>query len=115
MKQIATNIFNELVKNLKRDSNDTDLQSITFISKYCNYELSFYAEEDTNHEINVQDFGYSQGSKYYECSLNDEQITKLQCIVDIEVKIIEDNIKNENSEGFTDDYESTGHKQSDFY
>ena len=115
MKQLAIDTFNKIVENLKRDSNDTGLQSITFISKYCGYELKFYAEEENNHEVIVQDFGYSQGSKYYECALNDEQITKLQCIVDIEIKIIEDNIKNENSEGFTDDYESTGHKQSDFY
>jgi len=115
MKQLAPDTFNKIVENLKRDSNDTDLQSITFIGKYCNYQLSFYAEEETNHEVVIQDFGYSQGSKYYECALNEEQITKLQCVVDIEIKIVEDNIKNENSEGFTDDYESPGHKQSDFY
>lgn len=115
MKQLATNIFNELVKNLKRDSNDTDLQSITFISKHCGYELGFCAEEDTNYELQLGDFGYTQGNKFYECFLNDEQILKLQCIIDIEVKIIEDNIKNENSEGFSDDYDSTGHSQSDFY
>lgn len=116
MKQsVSINIFNELVKNLKRDSHDTDLQSIGFKSKYSNYELYFYAEEENNHELVLSDFDYSQGVRFYECFLNEEQITKLQCIIDVEVLVILDNIKSENSEGFSDDYESTGHTQSDFY
>lgn len=115
MKQIAKDIFSELVKNIKRDSPDMDLQSITFTSKYCGYELNFYAEEDTNYELQVCEFGYTQGSKYYECFLTEEQVSKLQYIIDNEITIIEYNIKIDNLDGFKDSYESTGHIPSDFF
>jgi len=104
---MKTETFNALLSRLKRDTSDTDL-SLGMRAKRQNYELNVYCED--------------AGDMHVECTENDnvinltmEAIEKIQNIFDAELDQIEINIKNENAVGFTDDYESTGHKQSDFY
>lgn len=103
---MKTETFNALLSRLKRDTSDTDL-SLGMRAKRQNYELNVYCED--------------AGEMQVECTDNDnvinltiEQIERIQYVFDAELDQIEINIKNENAVGFTDDYESTGHKQSDF-
>lgn len=112
---MKTEIFNELIKVVKRDTKDTEIQQIGFIAKYCNYELNFYADEETSHELTIEHCGYTIGSKWYEETLTLEQEEQLQTIIDNEVIEVTNNIKIENLQGFRDSYESTGTSPSDFY
>jgi len=104
---MKTETFNALLSRLKRDTSDTDL-SLGMRAKRQNYELNVYCED--------------AGDMQVECTENDnvinltmESIEIIQYFFNEELDQIEQNIKNENAVGFTDDYESTGHKQSDFY
>jgi len=104
---MKTETFNALLSRLKRDTSDTDL-SLGMRAKRQNYELNVYCED--------------AGDMQVECTENDnvvnltmEAIERIQYLFNEELDQIEINIKNENAVGFTDDYDSTGHKQSDFY
>jgi len=103
---MKTEPFNALLSRLKRDTSDTDL-SLGMRAKRQNYELNVYCED--------------AGEMQVECTENDnvinltmDQIERIQYVFNEELDQIEINIKNENAVGFTDDYDSTGHKQSDF-
>ena len=104
---MKTETFNALLSNLKRDTNDTDL-SLGMIAKWQTYELNVYCEDAGLMQAECTD-------KDKEVELNSAQLLQIEKIFNDELYEIELNIKNENAIGFTDDYESTGHKQSDFY
>lgn len=112
---MKTEIFEKLKTAIKRDSSDTNLEQVSFIAKYCNYELNFYANEEDNHSLVIEHCGYTISNKWYEEILTEDQLVQLNALIDNELEEINNNIRYENSEGFTDSHESTGHSQSDFY
>jgi len=104
---MKTETFNALLSRLKRDTSDTDL-SLGMRAKRQNYELNVYCEDAGEMQVECT-------CEDVEIQLTGEQLWKIESVFNEELDQIEINIKNENAVGFTDDYESTGHKQSDFY
>jgi len=106
--------FNALLSNLKRDTSDTDL-NLGMRAKRQNYELNVYCVDGGEMEVECYD-------NEDLVILFKEQINQIKPIFDAELEQIEINFKLEesynNDDGFgneRDTYESTGHKQSDFY
>ena len=104
---MKTETFNALLSRLKRDTSDTDL-SLGMRAKWQTYELNVYCED--------------AGPMTVECTEQDNVINltasgieRIENIFIAELDQIEINVRHGNTDGFEDDYESTGHKQSDFY
>ena len=53
---ISQAIFGSLLKNAECDTGD-DLDTIGFISKWMNYEMSFYVDESYGDDLVIEDFG----------------------------------------------------------
>ena len=104
---MKTETFNALLSRLKRDTSDTDL-SLGMRAKRQNYELNVYCEDAREMKVECT-------CEDVEVNLTMGQIERIQYVFNEQLDQIEINIKNENVDGFTDDYESTGTKQSDFY
>jgi hypothetical protein len=104
---MKTETFNALLSRIKRDTSDTDL-SLGMRAKWQTYELNVYCEDagSITVECTEQD---------NEVQLDGSQLQRIENIFIAELDQIEINAKYENAEGFTDDYEITGTKQSDFY
>jgi hypothetical protein len=104
---MKTETFDKLIANLKRNTSDTDL-SLGMKAKWQTYELNVYCEDagQMTVECTEQD---------NEVQLGGSQLQRIENIFIAELDQIEINAKYENTDGFTDDYESTGTKQSDFY
>ena len=104
---MKTETFDKLIANLKRDTSDTDL-SLGMKAKWQTYELNVYCEDagQMNVECTEQD---------NEVQLDGSQLQRIENVFIAELDQIEMNVKYENADGFEDDYESTGTKQSDFY
>ena len=106
-KIMKTETFNALLSRLKRDTSDTDL-SLGMRAKRQNYELNVYCEDAGEMQVECT-------CEDVEVNLTMGQIERIQYVFNEQLDQIEINIKNENVDGFTDDYDSTGTKQSDFY
>jgi len=104
---MKTETFDKLIANLKRDTSDIDL-SLGMRAKWQTYELNVYCEDAGGIFLECY-------NKDLEINLQKEQIEQIVNLFYIELQQIEINAKYENAKGFTDDYESTGTKQSDFY
>lgn len=104
---MKTETFEKLIANLKRDTSDTDL-SLGMRAKWQTYELNVYCEDagQMNVECTEQE---------NEVQLDGSQLQRIENVFIAELDQIEINARHENTDGFTDDYESTGAKQSDFY
>ena len=104
---MKTETFDKLIANLKRDTSDTDL-SLGMRAKWQTYELNVYCEDagQMNVECTEQE---------NEVQLDGSQLQRIENVFIAELDQIEINARHENTDGFTDDYESTGTKQSDFY
>jgi hypothetical protein len=103
---MKTQTFDKLIANLKRDTSDTDL-SLGMRSKWQTYELNVYCEDAGQIQVECTE-------QDNEVQLDGSQLQLIENIFIAELDQIEINAKYENAEGFTDDYESTGTKQSDF-
>jgi hypothetical protein len=103
---MKTETFDKLIANLKRDTSDTDL-SLGMRAKWQTYELNVYCEDAGQMTVKCTE-------QDNEVQLDGSQLQRIENIFIAELDQIEINAKYENAEGFTDSYESTGHKQSDF-
>jgi hypothetical protein len=104
---MKTQTFDKLIANLKRDTSDTDL-SLGMRAKWQTYELNVYCEDAGSMQVECTE-------QDNEVQLDGSQLQRIENIFIAELDQIEINAKYENIEGFADDYESTGTKQSDFY
>jgi len=110
---MKTETFNALLSRLKRDTSDTDL-SLGMRAKRQNYELDVYCEDGGEMQVECTDNGNV-------INLTMEAIERIQVIFDEELDEVERNHKyeetrnNDDTPYYGDDYESTGHKPSDFY
>lgn len=107
---MKTEVFNHLYKGLKLDSPDTYL-NVEIISEWRNYSLRLFCED--SEDMQVECF-----NNELEVELTTEQLEWCQDKFDDILKQVKANYKREQSDGFSDygdTYESTGHKQSDFY
>jgi hypothetical protein len=104
---MKTETFDKLIANLKRDTSDTDL-SLGMRAKWQTYELNVYCEDAGTMQVECTE-------QDNEVQLDGSQLQRIENIFIAELDQIEINAKYENAEGFTDDYDSTGTKQSDFY
>lgn len=103
-------IFNNLYKGLKLDSPETDL-NVEIISEWRNYSLRLFCED--SEEMQVESF-----NNEVELELTDQQYDLCDEYFKEVLSEVKTNYQREQSDGFSDDgdnYESTGHKQSDFY
>ncbi len=106
---MKTEIFEQLLEKLKRDTEDTDL-NLGMRSKWRSYELNVYCEDGEYSNMTIEATFLDK-----EIVLKDNQIKKIEAIFDVELQeVINAHVMIEKN-GFTDSYESTGHKPSDFY
>jgi len=107
---MKTENFNNLFKRLERDSPETDL-NLEIISGWRNYSLRLFCED--SEKMQVECF---KGGEQLE--LTDQQFELCEKYFNEILSEVKAEYKREHSDGFgeeTDTYESTGHKQSDFY
>lgn len=112
---MKTEIFETLLEKLKRDTSDTDLD-LGMRSKWRDYELNVYCVDS---EMTIEATFCDK-----EIVLKENQIKKIEKIFSVELQEVNnafvmskknDFIDPYEYTGFTDSYESTGHKPSDFY
>lgn len=103
-------IFNHLYKGLKLDSPEAYL-NVEIISEWRNYSLRLFCED--SEEMQVEAF-----NNELQLELTDQQYDLCEEYFNEILSEVKANYKREQSDGFSEDgdsYESTGHKQSDFY
>ena len=107
---MKTENFNHLFQGLKRDSPETDL-NLEIFSEWRNYSLRLFCED--SEEMQVECFKDDK-----ELELTDQQFELCEKYFNEILSEVKAEYKREHSDGFNDyadTYESTGHKQSDFY
>lgn len=68
--------FTFLIKNCECQTGD-DKQRIGFVSKWMNYEISFYSSDNNIVEAVIDDFGFLKGGVWNQCEATDNQFKKM--------------------------------------
>lgn len=81
-------IFNNLLAKAKLDTGK-DLETVGFTAKLNQYEMSFYAEMVTGHNVTIEDFGHNYGSSWNQMEPTQEQRMALQRLMNETVEKLE--------------------------
>ena len=81
-------IFRNLLAKVELDTGE-DLETVGFSAKLNQYEMSFYAEMVTGHNITIEDFGHNYGSNWNQLEPTQEQRLALQLLINKTVEKLE--------------------------
>ena len=106
-------IFRNLLAKVELDTGE-DLETVGFSAKLKQYEMSFYAEMVTGHNITIEDFGHNYGSNWNQLEPTQEQRLALQLLINKTVEKLEKREDQPEPEYF-DPYKEYGVSESMFF
>tara|TARA_R110002020_G_scaffold318905_12_gene534594 strand:- start:4277 stop:4618 length:342 start_codon:yes stop_codon:yes gene_type:complete len=104
-------VFINLLKKAQLDTGE-DLETVGFSAKLNPYEMSFYAELVTGHNITIEDFGHQYGKSWQQLEPTPEQRLALQELMNKTVEKLE---RREDQPEFFDHYTEYGVSESMFF
>lgn len=73
--------LSQTISKAKSDDNGFGLEIISFKGKHHNYEVSFYANQENGHELEVEDFGRMYKGEWEQLNPTQNQIDQMQKII----------------------------------
>ncbi|WP_028376030.1 hypothetical protein [Leeuwenhoekiella sp. MAR_2009_132] len=106
-------VFINLLKKAELDTGN-DLETVGFTAKLNQYEMSFYAEMVTGHNVTIEDFGHNYGSNWNQLEPTQEQRLALQRLMNKTVEKLEKR-EDQPEQEYLDPYAEFGLSESMFF
>jgi len=106
-------IFQNLLNKAILDTGN-DLETVGFTAKLNQYEMSFYGEMVTGHNVTIEDFGHNYGSSWNQLEPTQEQRLALQRLMNKTVEKLE-NREHQPEDVRFDPYAEYGVSESMFF
>lgn len=85
-------IFDKVIAKAKLQTGTEELESVWMTATAFGYHISFIGESESGHNIQIEDFGFESKDGWEEIEPTDNQIEKMQKILNDQVNVIEGNI-----------------------
>lgn len=88
VKKMEGIVFAKLIQNLKPES-DSNLDQVALRSKYKEFEVNIYADDKTDYNLVVEDFGKNTDNGWSQMTPTEIQLSYLRSQINKEIKRLE--------------------------